>query len=480
MTSPYFLRIWTLQEITIPRHVLVTVRDLVLRLDDFMAVAAVINAHTSAISQSKTELAFCSDARWALKQLHEFRDAYHPEGNFKILNPELDPKLASSILSIGSWRRRCFDPRDQIYGLYGLLTQSGLNHLPPVDYSKPVAEVYEDMIKATVMFENSLAILSEEFSGLHKLDGSPSWVPDWSIESTNELVSCSIEGSFVAAPSSPLNVSFPSPKRISLTCKLVDTLDDVSTISPGASWEVHSIDPSERVDRAKTTFSAYREWSQMVSNNNDSIHDSPNRMLAFFRTLTFGADVETRTAPCREAWGPGVDLRPFFEAFEVWSMIIDMKVLFPSRNVLDSVRDFIAERIGGLDELVPEYGMSLRDCWAVSELQIALAFKHPTRISIGDKYLAVDEVKLRRLQTVLDRTTIGRKFFFTERGCMGLAYQEILAGDKVFLVAGMPFPVICRAVGDEWRFVAPAYVHGIMHGELWDDDEVPESIYTFA
>jgi len=45
------------------------------------------------------------------------------------------------------------------------------------------------------------------------------------------------------------------------------------------------------------------------------------------------------------------------------------------------------------------------------------------------------------------------------------------AGDEVLLVAGVTRPLIARRIGVRYRLIGQAYVHGIMDGEKWPEDE---------
>ncbi|KAH7327450.1 hypothetical protein BKA65DRAFT_510616, partial [Rhexocercosporidium sp. MPI-PUGE-AT-0058] len=63
------------------------------------------------------------------------------------------------------------------------------------------------------------------------------------------------------------------------------------------------------------------------------------------------------------------------------------------------------------------------------------------------------------------------RFFTTENGYMGMGMPEIETGDQVLLVAGLPRPLIGRKVGERYQLIGPAYLHGIMDGEKWPEDE---------
>jgi hypothetical protein len=66
-------------------------------------------------------------------------------------------------------------------------------------------------------------------------------------------------------------------------------------------------------------------------------------------------------------------------------------------------------------------------------------------------------------------------FFYTKGGRFGLAPDplptQVIAGDKVVIFAGLKHPLLLRSVGDKFRLISRIYVHGIMNGEAWPENE---------
>ena len=60
--------------------------------------------------------------------------------------------------------------------------------------------------------------------------------------------------------------------------------------------------------------------------------------------------------------------------------------------------------------------------------------------------------------------------FFCSGGYFGMGSPLVQEGDKLILVAGLQFPIVIRKVEDCWRFVGPAYVHGVTVKEFWPKD----------
>jgi hypothetical protein len=86
--------------------------------------------------------------------------------------------------------------------------------------------------------------------------------------------------------------------------------------------------------------------------------------------------------------------------------------------------------------------------------------------------LKVWSSKVATLQHEIFLHTYERTFFTTENGYMGLGPRWSRLGDSIALVAGSKVPFIIRETGQHYTLVGPAYVHGIMQGEAWDDSHL--------
>ena len=81
----------------------------------------------------------------------------------------------------------------------------------------------------------------------------------------------------------------------------------------------------------------------------------------------------------------------------------------------------------------------------------------------------------RRTQNFSDavtRAVMGRRFFITRKGRLGLGPREIRIGDKVVILKGCYMPLVLRADGEFRILVGEAYVSGIMRGEAFMGPEV--------
>ncbi|KAN0110697.1 Heterokaryon incompatibility protein (HET) domain containing protein [Hyaloscypha variabilis] len=104
------------------------------------------------------------------------------------------------------------DPRDIVYGLLGLQEDGGI--LEP-DYSKDTAEVYVDVVMATVNGNSGLKILSNvqhKDTFRHEND-LPSWAPYWP---RPRFVSFLARGKWHAGGQQTIDVLFPSRRELTI------------------------------------------------------------------------------------------------------------------------------------------------------------------------------------------------------------------------------------------------------------------------
>ncbi|TGJ82961.1 hypothetical protein E0Z10_g5812 [Xylaria hypoxylon] len=95
-------------------------------------------------------------------------------------------QIARRLLTWGRGRQ-CTDPRDRVYGIFGLLSEP-MRTLINVDYTKPVSHAYIEMAMAEVEVSKQLGFLKECFLG-SKMPGIPSWVPNLSPETASSYES---------------------------------------------------------------------------------------------------------------------------------------------------------------------------------------------------------------------------------------------------------------------------------------------------
>lgn len=64
-----------------------------------------------------------------------------------------------------------------------------------------------------------------------------------------------------------------------------------------------------------------------------------------------------------------------------------------------------------------------------------------------------------------------RRFAVTEGGFYGLGPQLMQEGDVVAVMPGLNVPFVLRPTGDKYKLVGAAYIHGVMRGEVFDEND---------
>ena len=84
----------------------------------------------------------------------------------------------------------------------------------------------------------------------------------------------------------------------------------------------------------------------------------------------------------------------------------------------------------------------------------------------------LDKAWIDQAALLLGQTCRFERMFRTERGRLGTGLRPLQVGDQVWLLAGYIMPIVLRPRSDgRMTFVGECYVHGMMFGEQWDEDE---------
>lgn len=482
----YFSRIWTLQEIALPERVILFGENEFIRLTEFMEAIGVLSEHVDTTSTILAEREQAIQAKLIGKQLSEFRCVLHPNQSYQNYPLKLQAANKSSILSMGTWLRYAFDARDQIYGLYGLLEWFGFDNLPIVDYSKSVEEVYTDITKRIIINDQSLDVIGDNVTGIRELPSLPSWVHDWNCKGGGRTSQSLPEGNFQSAPM-PKHPFFKleDHDHIVLRGKTVDSVIKVSEHTPEEALDIarFSFSASERLRRIKDHVNTFEEWAKMVasleiSQQYPTGEDVPT---VYFKTLTFGADTSTYSF-CTTIWGPDADTILMREAFLAWKSLLLVEENLGRPQSLDPLRDHLLQLPHLCAAFQRDFEMYLEIGWTFREIRIWFALRWPNlamRIS-HPGWTSSERLNFPKLLEVVEPICHGRKLFFTQKGYMGLAISDIKEGDEVLLLEGLRLPMVSRREGDQYRLISPAYIHGIMHGEMWDQSSEEQEMYDIV
>lgn len=336
-------------------------------------------------------------------------------------------------------------PIDKVYSVYTILTYLNLALSDP-DYHKPPLEAYQELTEAWIRSRKKLSIIV--LSVQHRLEDDspagrcrPSWVPDWAI-------------SDAGSPDSP---NFGLPGCFG-SIELLDRrmhpdypcyASSASLVDPEGAFKSPAILSAQGISigRIKERF-AVDAMDDSVPNDSNTFQDMFRSTCQYISTMPAssyptGENPATALLYCATYIKATrhVDWQDFEDCFNL--------MLYPSCT--DSNRNLVELK-------------SSRE--APDRLMDFLASLHLLQLEASDH-----QAELNRLWSMLAMCDNPEQaFFIVDSGYIGSAFHTIQLEDEVFLLAGCPWPMILRPCEGGYKFIAPAYVHGVMNGERWPAD----------
>lgn len=370
-----------------------------------------------------------------------------------------DP-LVFSIL-IDSRRKKSTDPRDKVFALYGLFKELGIP-FPAPDYSRPVEDVYREAVISCINYDKNIYILYHAPSDRRR-NGLPSWVPDFAENGWDEgdprygLV----RGRFAASGRRSAKWSFlEDGTGLVLVGKIVDTIIFRADPMPSLDGITQELlyragrigeglsdgdpDSETAAEYSRLNFRGYSvlkswvevsQWSdyptgeftrealqRTLVNDNPECNADASKDLSFdhwYSTMILGEMDTTARALQRTSAGSSIPTQPC--AREIF--LREMMKRFPQE----------------------QYGL--------------IAFGGPG-FRFHSNVMAFSQKKC---------------FFFTENYYIGTAADPLPVpvepGDRIAIVRGLEMPLALRPVEGGYRLLTHVYVHGIMYGEAWPQNE---------
>ena len=339
-----------------------------------------------------------------------------------------DPTLPMTLIRIGSryWHggdlslrellqicrhSLATNPLDQVYALLGLASDKDTVGIYP-DYRLSPEAIFQQI--ACVYLKNSLDMLGSVGDPRWKKLKLPSWVPDWSCR-LREGILCYIHGAenhLNSGGATSPSIHFSTDKRLLFAQGTI--VDEVARISYPFP-----------VLRKPT-----RGWRDRT------------------RSSDFVSDLT-------------LDLQS--NCFKQWEQLVLGLEQYPTGEDIKSVyhRTLIAD----VDIGQGRHGAYSTQCLAsMYEAHRQHSILHR---STEDYDLAMANI----YRSALWHATYGRKVITTKGGYVGLAPFSTLCGDKVVVLCGGKTPYIMRPSKKQERaytFLGEAYIHGIMHGEVFE------------
>lgn len=422
---------WCVQEIAVARQVRLICGGESLTWDELISAIEYLSRLLELVMET-TVVVKTFKERLALQK--ELRDIMRSSGSTWNGNARTWPTLATLITCTRN--RGAKDPRDKVFALAGLFKRMGVG-LAPSDYSKPVQQVYQEITHSTILQFRTLDILYQ-VTGLENQFDLPSWVPDLSDTRPPRLM---MHDAFKATASSPAYYRFSDQKpSLILWGKIIGQINrcgDPVLFSAHSSESALSL--TAEVDSVLRVF---KQWNTIAH----SLHSYPNHQpipKAFARTLL---NIGTFSDSCNPS--------DFHSLFPTWHNLMTSAQLGhdmlneSSKNMISDIQKTAATANEKLE-------LALQMVAATLEAGVLTKVRKKKRAKTLHAWLAI---------------TMRRRIFFTmENGYMGISAYSTRENDFIALLAGLSVPFVVRRIGSEYRLIAPAYVHGVMEGELWDE-----------
>lgn len=419
---PYWRRLWILQELALadPSSILfcgtimAPLRSLWKLLDLIFRDTAKVH-HRFAMSMGRSYTYYDKDRHNAFSVLSRLQYLYRAHQALQ-QGADCDSQQLMNLCRGSSQ----LDPRDKIYGIFGLLSPKITTLITP-DLSATPLEVYADFVRALVKTTKRLNIL-QTCRINYVQEKFPSWVPDLEVDLGGHLTS--IQRTVLAGTDVDIEPVFSHDGRL-LHVKgcILDAIDHLTPpqwpllpVSPGQLTEARpvSIKSMEPHDAVKTTF-----WQTLTAGNAELSLKERSRIL-------------------RLPWPES------HESVETLAQCL-IEQGWATENELQDLLTFLEfrERAGPNFDI---QGIPMKSFFDTSS-------EYPELIA-------------RRVLRQVSSNIKRRRLIITKNGKLGIGVREAKPGDIITVLLGCDVPLILRirsSVCDPPRFmvVGDCFIHGL-------------------
>jgi hypothetical protein len=318
---------------------------------------------------------------------------------------------------------------DKIFSLYYLFRKIDPS-FPAPDYSKPLADIYREAMVLVLQHDNALMLLDSCFD----LDDSfprCSWVPDWS---------CNIGCPFVQASASQqseprFNLS-PDHKQLSLFGIVADRVRVRTSPLPRFAQGLNDYDEpiDDRISIRVKFIQTWRKWVECLRTLRP--YDSTERAVRALWSLLMDFGGRNQSS----SW-PDNDCAQLFFA------LLQEPDAQQKEFIEESLRFLASARYAA--EYAPHFDIPELVTYTI------LQFSNLSPVLESMKSLA----------------PASYAFLVTTSGYLGFAPPLTAPDDLLVLFSGIQYPMVIRRLDENhYCLIGPAWIQGMMDGELWEGD----------
>jgi hypothetical protein len=365
----------------------------------------------------------------------------------------------SSILATTQWMDAT-EPRDRIFALYGVIQEMEIE-FPKPDYGKPVEQVYRDATRAAINFDGDLNILLHA-TGFQSSACASSWSLDWCGELRPPPLSSREFYASTNESQKSLYSFSEDGKRLTVSGKVLDIILSRSEHVIISKDEVHSVGDFKipLAHMIENIIYTFQEWVALSCNckgfpeyiSGDSVAQ------ALFQTLVQnGSNVEN-----------SITKLPWLqEGFQKWLEFLFANIL-PIGIGMDKVEALLEEQSSENPKIPPWLPEDMHYLTQSEQWKIMRAIEQNPMAKLFHVHAFLGAIK--------------KAFFITENGYIGTASHSIAAGDQIVLLFGLRVPIVLRKGDDgrSYRLMGPAFVNGVMYGEVWKETNPELAQFTIV
>lgn len=446
----WFQRIWTLQEVALAKDSLVICGDSKISWSILVYAVDQLRAAENSIGVYGDFSVFDS----AISAHHVMVQSLLPGPQIRsAVNPNPDRPVTRILVM--SLRRRATEPKDHIFGLYSILQRLDAN-LPPPDYERSIDQIFTEAARLAIEKDNSLWIL-DFVDGIEEKQHWPSWVPTWIDMLIPGPIEVNAFSPGAAGDSRPRYTFSEDSRRLTLRGKIADRIMIKAGRSP-CFGDRYQLDREDRLifdlQERENSVKAFQEWIicfrafKMMAQNTlaNRYGDDSQHVIAFIRVLLQDFTVvpdSLRNIP---------ELLRGFSNWQLYLSATNPGSSMPMPLLMARLKPPSYD-----PSSLPEW---LSDLTNTNEWNIYEAIQQDPSAALFHNHVALG--------------TRAKLFFVTENGYYGTASATIECNDYVVLVSGLQVPLIVRPTegkAGHYKLLGPAFVNGMMSGELWPETE---------
>jgi hypothetical protein len=326
------------------------------------------------------------------------------------------------------------DPRDKLYAIYGLTKDSNSQHLNiQANYRLSPEDVFKTFAITILQRHRNLDLLSVPRSSQDsELKQLPSWTPDWTTTTSNagcrrlhdDYEYIFFFPDFQATRGSEYTPTFS--RNGALAVLSGELVDEITLLGPkllsDLAWPNSGSSEKEVKNWFQSHYKNLVEWYNIILVGQSKRYITGEDMAnVFYQTLLGG-------------YGSGTeDLARVAACFRVWRLMRRLRChgSIWAHAMAKWLIGYLHNGIWGSSDAQEDYYRCFYDL----------------NLGVG-----------------------GRRIMRTRNGYMGTVPSQAELGDKVGLFKGGKVPLIIRPKDDCWELVGDSYIHGMMFGELFNEN----------